>query len=54
MIRDPSDGSVKPPPPKRLPYDSGLSGPENETEWDRTKREQDQEWLKNWKERNGR
>lgn len=53
MIRDPSDGSIKPTPPKPDLSNSGLAKPDSESEWERKKLEQDREWLKNWKSRNG-
>lgn len=52
MIRDPSDGSVKPASPK-IPYDSGLRKQDNESERERLRSEQSREWLENWKKSRG-
>lgn len=48
MIRDPSDGSIKP-PPKKIPYQSGVANEEIESERERQRLERDREWLQDWK-----
>lgn len=52
MIRDPSDGSIKPPPVKPELSNSGLAKPEgSESEQERLRLERAREWLRDWKER---
>ena len=49
MIRDPSDGSVKPPPIKRPLIDTRLPKPETASEKELKRLERDREWLRDWK-----
>ena len=53
MIRDPSDGLIKPPPIKPELSNSGLAKPDgSESEQERLRLERAREWLRDWKERN--
>jgi hypothetical protein len=54
MIRDPSDGSVKPPPANPGLTNSGLAKPEHEKSDEKERLDRSREWLKEWRERMGK
>lgn len=49
MIRDPSDGSIKPPPAKPDLTSTGLPKPETESEKELKRLERDRKWIRDWK-----